>query len=154
MPMPMTVRISGGPETALVLRNLPKRSASGRVLSQALRPGARLIANAARRNLRSFGAYDTGQTARSIAIGVKRQAAHRARLVVGHRGQRARVSHLIEFGFMHRGGTRIGPRPYMRSAAQQHIREALRMFGFEIWARISREATRLAVRGSVRKGRR
>lgn len=147
--MPVTVKIRGGPETARALALLGRRSSEQKVLSQALRPGARAIADAARRN----APKDTGALARSVAVQVVRaKGARSATLRVGHRrddpAQRWRISHIIEYGSRF-----VGARPYMRPAHQANAQGAIAEFGRLIWQLIAKELVRVRVRTAVRSGR-
>lgn len=146
--MPATVRITGGPETARALALLGRRSSQTKVLRQALRPGAREIANAAKRN----APRDTGALARSIVVATGRDSPRGARLTVGHRrddpAQRWRIAHIIEFGSRY-----VPARAYMRPALQANAQSAIRTFGAEIWRLIAKELVRVRVRKAVRRGR-
>ena len=146
--MPASFRIRGGPETARALQLLGRRSSEEKVLRQALRPGAREIANAAK----AGAPAETGALRSSIAIGIRRTKARAAKLSVGHRiddpAQRWRISHIIEFGSRF-----MGARPYMRPAANLGGR-AIQLFGQNIWPLIAKEATRVASRVATRRSRR
>lgn len=144
--MPITVKIRGGPETARALALLGRRSSEQKVLSQALRPGARTIADAARAN----APRDTDALAKSVAIQVIRPRGSRsAALRVGHRRddrfQRWRISHIIEYGSRY-----VSARPYMRPAHQANAQGAIASFGSAIWLLIAKELTRVRVRSALR----
>lgn len=142
--MPVTVTVRGGPETARALSTLGRQSTQAKVLRQSLRPGAALM----RKEARSRAPVATGLYRRSIAIAIQRTRGASARLRVGVRGSRARIAHLLEFG------TRYMPaQPHLRPAAQQSADESVRLFGREIWARISAEARRIALRRFRRRVR-
>lgn len=144
--MPITVKVTGGPEAARALSLLGRRSSEEKVLRQALRPGARDIATAAK----AHAPTATGALRRSIIVGILRTKPRAARLAVGHRKddprQRWRISHIIEFGSRF-----MGARPYMRQALNPTA--AIQSFGRTIWPLIVKEATRVASRRGVRRGR-
>lgn len=146
--MPATFKITGGPETARALSLLGRRSSEEKILRQALRPGAREVANAAKAGA-PMG--ETGALRASIAVGIRRAPQRSARLMVGHRiddpYQRWRISHIIEFGSRF-----MSARPYMRKAASLSGR-VVQLFGQTIWPLIAKEATRVASRRAVRRGR-
>jgi HK97 gp10 family phage protein len=145
--MPVSVKIRGGAETARALQQLGRNSAQEKVLRQALRPGARAIADAAKAN----APEDTGALRASIAVGIRQAPPRHAHLVVGHRtddpAQRWRISHIIEFGSRF-----MGAQPYMRPAANLGG-YAIQLFGENLWPLIAREATRVAARGATRRRR-
>lgn len=144
--MPVHVKVSGGPETARALALLGRRASEEKVLGQALRPGARAIADSAR----AAAPVDTGALKRSIVIGILRTRAQAARLVVGHRKddphQRWRISHIIEFGSRF-----MSARPYMRQAGAANSQNVITLFGQTIWPLIAKEATRVASRAALRR---
>jgi HK97 gp10 family phage protein len=146
--MPVKVTIRGGTETAKALSLLGSRASAAKILRQALRPGARDMANAAKQ----VAPVGTGALRKSIAIGIIGTRQHMARLVVGHRRDdphaRWRISHIIEFGSRF-----MAARPYMRPAAQGAT-AAITKFGAEIWPLILKEARRVAVRRASRGRRR
>lgn len=139
--MPASIKIRGGRETAKALELLGRRSAQEKVLRASLRPGARNYVLLARRN----APVESGLYRRSIAVGIMRTRRAGARLVVGIRGVRAKISHILEFGSRY-----VAARPHMRPAAQSGSSEAVRLFGQTVWAQIRQEATRLAVRKAIR----
>jgi HK97 gp10 family phage protein len=125
---------------------LGRRASEAKVLGQALRPGARLIANAAK----SGAPKATGALARSIVVAVGRSKQRGAVLTVGHRKddptQRWRIAHIIEYGSRY-----VGARAYMRPAHQANAQAAITEFGRLIWQLISKELVRVRVRQAVRR---
>lgn len=143
--MPARMKVTGGRETAAALKTLGRRSAQEKVLRAALRPGARNYVKLARQR----APVASGLYRRSIAVGIRRTRQAAARLVVGIRGARARISHILEFG------TRFHvAQPHMRPAATAGSAGAIRQFGMAVWPLIAKEATRLSVRKAIRRGRR
>lgn len=145
--MPAKITIRGGPETARALQLLGRRSSEEKVLRKALRPGATETVAAARGNA---PVGETGALRRSIVVGILKTRARAARLVVGHRKddpyQRWRISHIVEFGSRF-----VSARPYMRAALNGQ--RVIQLFGDAVWPLIAKEATRLASRAAVRRGR-
>ena len=139
----MKITVTGGAETARALRELGPASAATKVLRQALGAGASEVLAAARENV----PVDTGALKRSLGIGYKASGQYQAHVVVGHRGPRARISHLLEFGTR-----KMAAQPYMRPARDASSDHALRAFASAIWPQIVREATRLASRKAGKSG--
>jgi HK97 gp10 family phage protein len=135
--------INGGPETARALRELGRNSSAEKVLRQALGAGASEVLASAREHV----PVDTGALKKSLSIGYQRSPGqYQARVAVGHRGPRGRISHLLEFGTR-----KMAAQPYMRPALADSSEHALKAFASAIWPQIVREATRVASRAAGRK---
>ena len=144
--MPVQVKITGGPETARALMLLGRRSSETKVLRQALRPGARAIADAAKNS----APKDTGALARSLVVATGRSTGQRSgQLIVGHRKddpyERWRIAHIIEYGSRF-----VSARAYMRPAHQANAQFAIAEFGRTIWQLIAKELVRVRVRKAIR----
>jgi HK97 gp10 family phage protein len=132
------VEVKGGPETARALRELGRAASAEKVLRLSLSAGASEVLAAAREHV----PVATGALKRSLGIGYKpNPGTYQARVAVGHRGPRARIAHLLEFGTR-----KMSARPYMRPALDDAKEHALRAFASAIWPMIVKEATRVASR--------
>lgn len=133
--------VTGGPEAAQALRALGSAASAEKVLRQALGAAASEVLASAREHV----PVDTGGLKKSLAIGSKPAPRYEALVIVGQRGSRRRISHLLEFG------TRKMPaHPYMRPALDDSAEHALRAFASAIWPLIAKEATRVALRAAGR----
>lgn len=144
--MPARFTVTGGPETARALQLLGRNSTQAKVLRQALRPGARAMADAAK----AAAPKQTGALARSIIVGTgPNEGQRRGQLIVGHRRddphQRWRISHIVEYGSRF-----MAAQPYMRPALSMMGTNAVREFGTAIWMLIAKEVARVRVRRALR----
>ena len=94
-----TVTVSGLKELDDLLKQLPVKIERN-VMRGAMRAGQKVIADAAKNNLRQNGSVDTGELERSVRIRFKRKSEKfgwiRAFVMAGNK--QAYYSHMVEFG--------------------------------------------------------
>lgn len=164
--MKVAFRIEGAKELDDLLKQLPGRTA-GRIGSNALRAGARVIRDEAKRVV----PVDTGDLRDSIKVITGRADRRTQRIVhVGSFGPDSRLAHLVEFGTaVHRITAKAGkvlayisgfqrvfarsvlhpgakPQPFLRPAGDAKAREALDTMGDVLGVGIEREAAKLGRR--------
>jgi hypothetical protein len=65
---------------------------------------------------------------------------------VGFKKPRSRIVHLVEFGFMHKGGNMVAARPFIRPAMDAKAKEALEIMQQVISLGILRHEWKKAVK--------
>lgn len=147
--MATKMRITGAAEIAALLKQMPDR-VSQRVVENALRAGARVIAAEARENV----PVDTGELRDSITVAVSKWEGRRRKrdegvVFVGFKSPASRRAHLTEFGTVNQPA-----QPFMRPALDAKGAEAVERIGKIMGNGVEREAARLAANHYDHRGRR
>ena len=138
-------KLLGVKELDRAFKQLP-RSVGKSVLRQALTRAAKPVIADAERNAPVL----TGPLASSIIARAKLKSSQQRDVelppdaaVVVHIGSTDPKAHLIEFGFIDKGGNHVAARPFLRPAWEANQQMMLKSIGTEIWAALSKAAKRL-----------
>ena len=134
--MTATLTFSGGPQLQAALRELSAKVAN-QLGENAVRAGARVIANRARRTSAFFD--DTGETRRSIRVLSQIDRASGSR--TAYAGSRYFVARLLEFGTV-----KMPARPFLRPAVDAGGQEAVDALAANLSAGIERETAKYKAR--------
>ena len=159
----MTATLDATKATRLkqALDALPERLRR-RILLGASRAGSRVLANAAKTNIRDMGLVESGDLLRSVRVSKPRRQLPGQALTQAKAGdKRAYYAMMLEFGVaphsLARGADRdphpklqertphhpgLAPRPYMRAALDTHAQQAIDATGDYIRRRFERLGTK------------
>jgi HK97 gp10 family phage protein len=136
--------IRGAKEMEAALKELGPQVAN-RLGDRALRAAARPIVREAKRLVPK----DSRALMRSITV-VKGRAQNNVREIkIGFKKPRSRIAHLVEFGFVHKGGDSVAARPFVRPAMDSQAAAALTAMAEDLAKGIAQQEYKRAVAAGV-----